>query len=103
MIAARVALSAAASSTTNVILSTAWVNEEDEIEEEEEEEVDDDFVIHSLKLASWITLEESRRLIGIAADNVLHYRSVLEEYFDEEYVEFEQAMIDLHVVLKIFI
>jgi hypothetical protein len=55
--------------------------EEDEIEVEDEE-IDDDFVIHSLKLASWITLEESRRLIGITANNVLHYRSVLEEYFD---------------------
>ena len=82
MTAARVALSAAASSTKNVILSTAYVEiEEDEIEVEDEE-IDDDFVIHSLKLASWITLEESRRLIGITANNVLHYRSVLEEYFD---------------------
>ena len=82
MIAARVALSAAASSTKNVILSTAYVEVEEEEIEVEEEEVDDDFMIHSLKLASWITLEESRRLIGIAANDVLHYRSVLEEYFD---------------------
>ena len=82
MTAARVALSAAASSTKNVILSTAYVEVEEEEIEVEEEEVDDDFMIHSLNLASWITLEESRRLIGIAANDVLHYRSVLEEYFD---------------------
>ena len=30
--------------------------------------------IHSLKLASWITLEESRRLIGIANDASLSKR-----------------------------
>ncbi len=82
MIAARVALSAAASSTENVILSTAYVEVEEEEIEVEEEEVNDDFMIHSLTLASWITLEESRRLIGIIANDVLHYRSVLEEYFD---------------------
>jgi len=84
MIAARVALNAAASSTKNAILSEACVDEKDSFETSRLEEDDRDFIIHTLKLASWITVEEIRRLVGMNASEVLHYRSVLEKYFDNK-------------------